>query len=152
MNTEALIACIEAPVAIQLATRGEGLAPSSLRGFGVRFDAKPGVLSLGVIDAQAERFLTALRGSRQLAVNLTHPATFRGLQLKGPLLEIEEPSLDAEHAARSYYAHFVELLSSVGIMPAQCRGFFHSGKARWVRMQPLSMFNQTPGPGAGNAV
>ena len=148
MNLQELRSCIEEPVAIQLATVGADLAPQSVRGFGVRLDDS-GALCVGFVDAQAPKFLAPLSFSRRLAVNLTHPITFRGRQLKGPLLEIEPPSAAAEQAAREYFARFVLELGRIGLTPEQCRGMFRSGPTRWIRMQPVEQFNQTPGPGAG---
>ena len=148
MNLQELRSCIDEPVAIQLATVGADLVPQSVRGFGVRLDDS-GALCVGFVDAQAPEFLAPLRSSRRLAVNLTHPTTFRGRQLKGPLLDIEEPSAPAEQAAREYFARFMVELGRIGLTPEQCRGMFRSGPTRWIRMQPVEQFNQTPGPGAG---
>ena len=148
MNMQELRSCIEEPVAIQLATVGADLVPQSVRGFGVRLDDSD-ALCVGFVDAQAPEFLAPLRVSRRLAVNLTHPVTFRGRQLKGPLIEIEPPSAAAEQAAREYFVRFAAQLARIGITPEQCRGMFCSGPTRWIRMQPMEQFNQTPGPGAG---
>jgi len=150
-DLQALRAWLEEPVAIQLATTGVGLAPHSVRCFGVRLDDDD-TLRVGVVDAQAEALLEALRKSRTLAVNLTHPTTFYGRQLKGPLVEIEEPSAAAAQAAREYFARFVVLVAKLGLTPEQCRGMFRTGPTRWVRLRPEQMFNQTPGVGAGAVV
>ncbi len=139
---------ITEPVAIQLAIAAGGSVPQSVRGFGLQLDADD-TLRLGLVDAQAPEFLTALAGARRLAVNLTHPLTFRGRQLKGTLLEIEPPSPAAERAALEYFARFTLLLANIGLTPQQCRGLFRSGPTRWLRMRPEQQFNQTPGAGAG---
>ena len=149
MDSTRLIACIAEPIAIQLATRTEDLMPRSVRGFGVRFDAESNALSVGVLDAQAIEFLAALRASHAIAVNLTHPVSIRGVQVKGPLLSIEEPSAAAAEAAASYFARFAEVVATLGFEPEVFRGMFHSGAARWLTMRPVQMFDQTPGPGAG---
>ena len=148
LDLQALRAWIEEPVAIQLATSGVELAPQSVRGFGVRFDDDD-TLRVGLVDAQAPAFLAALREAGRLAVNLTHPTTFHGRQLKGPLVEIEEPSAGAAQAAREYFARFVVALAQIGLTPDQCRGMFHTSPTRWIRVRPEQLFNQTPGVGAG---
>jgi hypothetical protein len=149
MDSTRLIACIAEPIAIQVATRTEDLVPRSVRGFGVRFDAESNVLSVGVLDAQATEFLAALRSSNAIAVNLTHPVSIRGVQVKGPVLSIEEPSTEAAEAAAAYWSGFLKVVVTIGFEPEVCRGMFHSGAARWVTMRPVQMFDQTPGPGAG---
>jgi hypothetical protein len=151
LDLTALRDFIQEPVAVQLAAVGDGLAPQSVRGYGVRLDAD-GALCLGLIDAQAPKLLQALQTSQRVAVNLTHPLTFHGRQVKGPVLEIEEPSSDAAEAARQYFDRFVVMLAKIGLTTEQCRGMFFSGPTRWIRMRPDELFNQTPGPGAGAAL
>ncbi len=141
---------LEGVVAVQLAAAGPGLVPESVRGFGAVLDAEAGVLSLIVLDEQSVAFREAAARAGTFAVNLTDPLTFRGLQLKGPLVAIEEASNDARAAANTYFGAFGATLARVGFQAAQLRGFFHGhGGARWVRMRPEHVFNQTPGPGAG---
>jgi hypothetical protein len=152
MDPSVISALLAKVVAIQLSTVGEGLMPESVRGFGVELDAGANVLSVLVCDAQTSRLVAALRKSERLAVNLTDPVVFRGLQVKGPLVCIEEPSDEAASAAARYFEQFVVALGPIGFKPAQLRGFFHHGKARWIRMRPVELFNQTPGPGAGAAL
>lgn len=137
---------IEEPVAVQIAAVGAS-GPESVRGFAVRIDGD--TLAVGLVDAQAPRLVTALREARTVAINLTHPLTFHGRQLKGPLVELHEPSLEAEQAAREYFGRFVIALAHIGLTPEQCRGMFLSGPTRWVRIRPHEMFNQSPGQGAG---
>jgi hypothetical protein len=152
MDSGVISATLAKTVAIQVATSGEGLAPQSVRGFGVEYDADAGVLSVLVCDAQATRLVAALRSSQFVALNLTDPVTFRGIQAKGPLVAIEEPSDEAARAAARYFEEFSNALASVGFKSAQVRGFFHHRSARWIRMRPAELFNQTPGPGAGAAL
>jgi hypothetical protein len=135
------------PVAVQIAAVGAGLAPESVRGFGVKVVGE--TLAVGLIDAQAPRLVEALRSSRRVAVNLTHPLTFHGRQFKGPLIELEEPSPDAAAAAAEYFSRFSAALAKIGLTQQQCRGMFFTGPTRWVHMRPLEQFNQSPGPGAG---
>jgi hypothetical protein len=148
LDLEALRAWLQEPVAVQLATGGDDLAPQSVRAFAPRLN-DDGTLSVGLVDAQAPELLKALRKAGKLAVNLTHPTTFLGRQLKGPIIEVEEPSDAAAQAACEYFARFVVLLAKIGLTSEQCRGMFRTGATRWVRMQPAELFDQTPGVGAG---
>jgi hypothetical protein len=148
MDLEALRSWLSDPIALQIAAVGAGFAPESTRCFGVKLDAQ-GSLSVGVVEAQAPRLLAALRNSGRAAVNLTHPLTFHGRQIKGTLLEIEEPSIEAAAAARDYFSRFTVALGQIGLSAEQCRGLFHTGPTRWVRLQAEQLFDQTPGPTAG---
>lgn len=152
MNTDALVSQLRRPVAIQLCTVGPDLRPQSVRGFGVDYEAKPGLLSLVVLDAQSAAFRAALVSSGRLAVNVGDPVTFEGLQLKGPLVALEEPSTAAAHVAARYFEIFCATLTTIGYERENTQGFFHRGPARWVRFRPEEIYNQTPGPGAGKAL
>jgi hypothetical protein len=147
MKLEALRDWIAAPVAIQIATSDETGSPFCVRGFGVGLDGA--VLRVGVIDAQARELLAVMSRTRRIAVNLTNPDTFLGRQLKGPLVAIEEPSPDATRTALAYFGEFVKALARQGLTPEQCQGMFHSSAARWLRMQPQAIFDQSPGATAG---
>lgn len=138
---------IREPLAVQIAATAPGLAPESARGFAIRLEGE--TLAVGLIDAQAPRLLTLLRATTQVAINLTHPLDFQGRQFKGPIVELAEPSTDAAEAAAAYFARFVVAVEKIGLTPEQTRGLFKTGPTRWLRMQPLDVFNQTPGPGAG---
>lgn len=149
MNTEPIERMLSGPLALQLASAGAELAPESVRGFGIEYDAARALVSFIVLDAQSARFRAAVASSRQLAVNLTNPVTFVGIQIKGPVLSIDEPSSETAAAAARYFDGFSRALLSVGFEPHQLRGFFHGGAARFIRMRPTHLFNQTPGTGAG---
>jgi len=149
MNVGVLRALLEQTVALQLATVDEGLVPRSVRALGVSFDAESGLLSLALSDAQSVAFRAALGRAGRLAVNLTNPVTFQGVQVKGPLVRLEEASVDAVAAVARYRETFLGALESVGFQRAKVAGLFCTGPARWVRMEPREIYNQTPGPGAG---
>jgi hypothetical protein len=148
LDLTALRGFIVEPVALQLAACDAALTPHSVRGFGVRIDPDD-VLCVGLVDAQAPSLLRALRSSMRVAVNLTHPLSFVGRQVKGPVLEVAEPSTDAAEAAREYFVRFAKILGQIGLTPEQCRGMFCEGPTRWIRMRADDMFDQTPGAGAG---
>ena len=149
MNTEPIERMLTGPLALQLASASAKLVPESVRGFGIDYDAARALVSFIVLDAQSARFRAAVESSRQLAVNVTNPVTFVGIQLKGPVVGIDEPTAETAAAAARYFEGFSRALLSVGFEQRQLRGFFHAGAARWIRMRPTHLFNQTPGTGAG---
>jgi len=149
LEREALRAWIATPVAIQVSVCGAGLEPESVRGFAVSLD-DVGALTIGIVDEQAPRLLALLEPGVQVAVNLTDPLNFRGRQLKGPLLAVEEPSAEAARAATQYFERFTVVLAKIGMTPQICRGLFKTGATRFVRIQPQELFDQTPGATAGD--
>ncbi len=148
MDLDALRQLIQETLAIQVATSSEDLVPYMVRGLGVGLIGDE--LRVAVVEAQAVAFLSTLRRTRRIAVNLTHPLTFVGRQVKGTLVAIDEPSEEAALVAADYFARFVRVIEPIGMTPQQARGMFLSASPTcWVRMKPQDFFDQTPGSGAG---
>jgi hypothetical protein len=148
MDFDELRQLIQGPLAIQLATSSEDLVPFMVRGLGVELLGEE--LRVAVIEAQAAMLLATLRRTRRVAINLTHPNTFLGRQVKGPLVAIDEPSADAAKVAADYLERFAEAIAAIGVTRQQAQGmFFSNSPTCWVRMKPLECFDQSPGSGAG---
>jgi hypothetical protein len=148
MDFDELRQLLQGPLAIQVATSGEDLAPYMVRGFGVELIGDE--LRVGVVEAQAALLLATLRRTRRIAVNLSHPNRFVGRQLKGPLVAIDEPSAEAAKAAADYLERFAQAIAAFGVNRQQAQGmFFSKSPILWVRMKPQDYFDQSPGSGAG---
>ena len=147
MDFDALRELTQEIQAIQVATSSETLVPYLTRGFGVALTGEE--LHVVVIEAQAVELLTTLRRTRRISINLTHPITFLGRQVKGPLLGIDEPSEEAAKVAADYLERFAEIVASIGLTRQQAQGMFLAGPASWVRMRPQHLFDQSPGAAAG---
>src|SRR5690349_13750854 len=109
MDLDELRQLISGPLAIQIATSSEDLVPFMVRGLGADLIGEE--LRVAVIEAQAVTLLSTLRRTRRVAVNLTHPNTFLGRQVKGPLIAIDQPSAEAAKAAADYLEHFAQAIA-----------------------------------------
>lgn len=140
---------LESPVAVQVAACSPSLRPSSTRGFGCVVESDRRTLRLAVNDAQAERCLEDLGRSDRLSVNLSHVADFRGIQVKGRLLEMRPATAAEVRAAETYFTRLVEVIGTIGVSSETTRGFWKTGPMRILRVEAEALFEQTPGPRAG---
>jgi len=137
----------QGPLALQVATSSEELVPYVTRGFGAVVTGEE--LRVVVIEAQAMELLATLRRTGRIAINLTHPKTFVGRQVKGSLVGIDEPSDEAAATAAEYLERFAAVVADIGLTRQQAQGMYIAGPASWVRMRPQHLFDQTPGTTAG---
>jgi hypothetical protein len=137
----------QGPLALQVATSSEQLVPYVTRGFGAVLTREE--LRVVVIEAQAVELLATLRRTRRIAINLTHPKTFVGRQVKGSLVGIDKPSDEAAATAAEYLERFAAVVADIGLTRQQAQGMYVAGPASWVRMRPQHLFDQTPGTTAG---
>jgi hypothetical protein len=146
----AMVRFLESPVALQLATAGADLRPSSTRGFGCWVEDDRRTLRLSVLEAQAARFLGDLEVGCRVAANASNVLDLRSVQAKGRLLERRAATPAEQEATRVYARELVETLVRVGVPRGGCGGLLHSGPVVVLRLAVDALFDQTPGPDAGN--
>ncbi len=146
----AMVQFLESPVALQVATAGADLRPSSTRGFGCWVEADRRTLRVCVLEAQAQRFLADLQVGCRVAVNATDVLDLRSIQAKGALRERRAATALEQEACRAYTAQLVEVFVRIGVPRGGCGGLWHSGPIAVVRVAVDALFDQTPGPGAGS--
>ncbi len=146
----AMVRFLESPVALQVATAGADLRPSSTRGFGCWVEEDRRTLRVCVLEAQAVRFLGDLQVGCRVAINATDVLDLRSLQVKGELRERRAATLAERDACRAYGHDLVEMFVRIGVPRAGCGGLWHSGPIAVVRVAVDALFDQTPGRGAGS--
>jgi hypothetical protein len=145
-----MVRFLESPVALQVATAGAHLRPSSTRGFGCWVEEDRRTLRVCVVEAQAVRFLDDLQLGCRVAINATDVLDLRGVQAKGELRERRAATLGEQEACRAYRAELVEVFVRIGVPRDGCGGLWHSGPIAVVRVAVDALFDQTPGLGAGS--
>jgi hypothetical protein len=145
----AMVHFLESAVALQIATAGADLRPSSTRGFGCCVEEDRRTLRVCVLEAQAGRFLADLEVGCRVAVNATDVLDLRSVQAKGPLSERRAATLAEQEACRAYAAELVDVFVRIGVPRDGCGGLWHSGAIVVVRVAVDALFDQTPGPDAG---
>ena len=139
---------MESGVSLLVGTRDAQLKPASARGFGVEVDAPRQELTVFLPAPGAPTTLANLRENGQIALTFSRAFDHRSLQVKGQILSIAETDERQRGLQDRYFAAFAEGLVFIGHRLAQLNRFrYYPSYALRFRIE--SMFDQTPGPGAG---
>lgn len=87
-----------------------------------------------------------------LALTVVEPASYRGYQFKGPIEAVGPAGPAEEAAARSYMEASGGELGRLGVAANLIAQWFCLEDLLGVEFEPLQIFSQTPGPGAGGIV
>ena len=124
------------------------MRPASGRGFGVEVDAPGGALTVFLPASGAEVTLSNLRDNGQIALTFSRAFDHRSLQVKGRVFSINESDERQRRLQDRYFARFCEGLIFIGhSQDVLDRIRYYPSYALSFRIE--SMFDQTPGPGAG---
>lgn len=139
---------MESGVSLLVGSRNGALRPSSARGFGFELDAQRGAGTVFLAAAGSEVTLGNLRENGQLALTFSRPIDHRSLQVKGRVLSIAETTEQQRLVQERYFSRFCEGLILSGHQEKLLRRIrYYPSYAIGFRIE--SMFDQTPGPGAG---
>ncbi len=132
------------------ATADEDLRPHITRCWGPELLAADGSVRL-CADAPAESEARAnLAPGAEIAVTFTRPTTYRSVQLKGLVTDLdEEISGEQMRLVRAHLERFEDEAASVGVSARQVGRIFNHAALLSVTFSVLDAFGQTPGPGAG---
>jgi len=142
-----LAALLESGVSSILATRDEHFVPAITRVMALAADGPSGI-RLVLSERGAERCLRNLRANGVAAVCLADPLDYRSVQLKGSCVAIEAMDADMTRRSEQWRELFSERCAHFGVTPAQVRNLWLEGD-HLVRVRVEEVFEQTPGPGAG---
>jgi len=144
-------AFIQQRVSISIGARGADNMPSITRGLGVRVSPDRCRVTV-LVPAQASRqVLEDLRDNGTIAAVFTRPSTHQTLQLKGRDAEIAAPAPEDRTVCAAWQESFVAELLELGYEERFARGVFAglTDELVAVRFTPDAVFEQTPGPSAG---
>lgn len=141
---------MESGVSLLVGTRDAALRPASARAFGVEISAPTGTATVFVAAAGTQVTLANLRDNGQLALTFSRPIDHRSLQVKGRVLSITEADERQRRLQDRYFSRFAEGLIFTGLRQNLLRRIRYFPSYA-VRFRIESMFDQTPGPGAGRA-
>lgn len=123
--------------------------PHASRGWGLRMaDGLP----LVVLDADETYALACLAPGRRIAVSAADVASFRSIQLKGIVDEVRPASDDDLAAAAHYRRVFYNAIVEVDGLPLELVERVTPSRYVACRFEIHEVFDQTPGPGAGEPV
>jgi len=152
---DALKAFLESGVSVVVGTRDERLVPEIVRAWGPHVNRDRRSIRLCVPEATSIRTRTNLVTNGRIAVAFSLPSTYETVQLKGRHLRATEPSADDRHRVDRHRESFAAVNESIGVPRARNEVFWRrelAGSPLFVTIQFQidAVFNQTPGPAAGD--
>lgn len=146
-----LIEFVESGVSIQVATRDSALVPEAVRGVGARVAEDHLHLVVFVPAATGARTLVNLADNGRIAVCFSRIEDHRTIQIKGRADAFGPASDEERERIDRYRGEFARNLAFVG-MPPRLSFRVNSWPCHAVRFTVESIWVQTPGPGAGDAL
>lgn len=154
----AYLALLARPIAISVAGRDAELRPSVAHAYGCRVVGADGRgnairIRVFVLRDEARRVLADIDANGEVATVYSDVRSFRSLQIKGHDAVIE--AFDAEDAAArtTHNRLTADELVALGYAAPLAHGYFSVPKHAdfvTVSFSPQDVFQQTPGPGAGD--
>lgn len=124
--------------------------PALARGLGIKVSPDRRTLTVFLSSTHSSQVLKCLRENGAIAVAVTRPKTHETLQFKGWVREIVPLSDDDRREMAAYQDSFIEELANLGYRSEFTRQLLAGcDNCEAVVFEPAEMFNQTPGPKAG---
>lgn len=151
--TAAQAAFIEGPRSIFVASRDASRQPSIARAIGACVATDRRSVLLLVNRLQAAQVLQDLGDGAPFAVVFTDPPTHQTLQLKGPARLAALPD-DAAARASAHIDAFTVMIAELGFGAPLIDAMFRAAPDTLaaIHLAPQSVFEQTPGPQAGQRI
>lgn len=144
-----LAAFVQEGVGIYIGTRNAALEPNGARALAARVERNGERLVVYLTEVASVRLMPDLESNGQAAVTFGRPVDERAMQVKGTFVGAR-PARDDERASlEAQWDAFTRSLEAIGVAPAS-----RSAWPRWpavaITLTPTAVFEQTPGPKAGN--
>lgn len=135
---------------MSVAARDANNRPVVARAFGCRVSADRRVVTIFLGKAHSPLALQCLRENGVIALAVTRPISHETLQLKGRVIGFA-PVTEADlEEMQAYQASVLEEIMPKGYTPGFVKAVFGAaGECVAVSFEPAALFNQTPGPHAG---
>jgi hypothetical protein len=144
-----LAAFVAGGVAIGIAVCDERLRPYFARGFGPHLSPDGRTLRLAVTAPPGSEIRRNLERRCRIAIGFSFPTVARAVQMKGVVVATAD--LDADDRARmaSHLEAFVAETTSIGMSEPAVRRFAAAVECVAATCAIEEVYDQTPGPGAG---
>lgn len=148
--SEGNAAFVQRFTSMNVAGRDAQNRPALARGLGIRVSPDRRTLTVFLSETHSSRVLKCLHENGAIAVAVTRPKTHQTLQFKGQVREIGPLSDEDRREMTAYQESFVAELAQLGYSAEFSRQLLAgSESAVAVGFEPAAMFDQTPGPKAG---
>ena len=147
MLNDELKGFLESDVAIVVGTCDGDLVPELVRGFAARVASDGQEIQLFVGKAASEQTLANLRLNRRVSVTFCSPENYRTVQIKGWFRNVTDARPEDQAIIDRYQDAFVATVAKYGLSEV-IRNIWGPDPIR-LSIEPGTVFDQTPGPGAG---
>jgi hypothetical protein len=141
--------CLEGGTSILLSTVDPRGVPACCRAIAV--DSGDGFRSMTVYlpVATSREIIANVASTKRLAVSVSHPLNYDTVQLKGTTTGVRLAGDDEQALVEKRLDEFADVLSEIGLPRKITRSITH-WPAFAIEMNVEQVFDQTPGPKAGN--
>ncbi|MCB9898119.1 MAG: pyridoxamine 5'-phosphate oxidase family protein [Planctomycetes bacterium] len=146
-----LVDFVQSGVSVQIGTRDASLVPEAVRGVGARVEPDRGHVVVFVPAATGTRTLANLEDNGRIAICFSRIADNRTIQLKGRARSVAAARDEDRAVVDRYRGELAQNLAFVG-MPPRLSYRISSWPCHAVRVEIETIWVQTPGPGAGEAL
>ena len=151
MIQKELAAFLEEGIAINIGTRSASLQPNGARVVAVKVDDDGRHVTAFVPAAAAPLLLPDLEASGQAALVFARPPDERACQVKGTFAGARPAGNDERPFVVDQWARWMRRLETIGL-PRMAYESWEVWPCIAVRVHVTALFDQTPGPGAGQAL
>ena len=146
--TAEIAAFLEGPNSIMVASHDADLVPEIARAAALRCAPDGEHVIVALPSGSAGSLLRQLTVDRTIAVVCERPASHRTLQLKGHVVALQATPDGGRADIERAWASFVDGVEQIGL-PRRLTQRFARWPATSVEVRVEQLFEQTPGPGAG---
>lgn len=139
---------IESGLSMLVGTRDARLVPECVRPVGVRVEKGGREVTVFLAAATSATSIANLADNGRIAMCVSRPVDHRTVQLKGRLVSSALATESDRAAVERHRKGFAATLAYVGVPPRLTLRMSH-WPSYAVRFRVESLFDQTPGPGAG---
>ena len=135
-------------VGIYIGTRNASVEPNGARAIAARVEEDGARLIVYLADVAAERVLPDLHANGQAAVTFGRPVDERAVQVKGTFVAARAARDDEKPLLEAQWEGFTRQLEMIGVS-REARSAWATWPATAIALKPTAIFEQTPGPSAG---
>ena len=143
-----LAAFFEQGLGIYIGTRNAALEPNGARAIAARVEQDGTRIVIYLASVAAVRILPDLEQNGLAAVTFGRPVDERACQVKGTFIEARPAGEDERPLIEAQWEGFTQQLAMIGVA-REARSAWPTWPATAITLKPTSVFQQTPGPTAG---
>jgi len=144
-----VVARLGAGVAVVVATPDLELRPTLARAWHPRIDAGGRRVTLCVEAPLGSPIRANLERRCALAATFVRPTTYRSVQVKGTVRDVRPSTAEERRAVADHNAIFVDEVVEVGVPARVADRFLDDRELLAVTVDVRELYDQTPGPAAG---